>query len=336
MKNLTENDWQEKSNEFNKKILDIFPNFEFSNSRCSTVNDTNAFGTYEYRFNQKSLSETEYIKSLGNEFIHYTSVSNLCSILNEDSIRMYNLIHKNDPREFDYLIKKYRLQIDEEEINLFKRSFHLFSMCKYDELEKDNFNMWRNYGKDGHGIGIVFEFLNDNWDYFLLGETQYEDNDLSEHRICQIVNISNEYRKFINQDRIPILFGSLFLYHKNKIWKDEKEVRIFTYLSYDEYSLTFNNELSELNNKYLKFFFDSGKVGSYVILPLESNLKLLAERRNIENYDFFPRIRIKKVVVGYRMSNEESNRLRHVILHYNRINNQNVIFEESKFYKDFN
>lgn len=333
---MTEKDWELKSNDFNKKVLEIFPKFEFSNSGWSTVNDTNASGTYEYRLNQRSLSDTVYLNSLGKEFIHYTSVSNLCNILNEDSIRMYNLIHKNDPREFDYLIKKYKLQIDEEEINLFKRSFHLFSMCKYDEVEKDNFNMWRNYGKDGHGIGIVFELLNDNWDYFLLGETQYEEDELSEHRICKIINIYNEYREFINRNRIPILFGSLFLYHKNKIWKDEREVRIFTYLSYNEHSLTFNNELSELNHQYLKFFFDSGKVGSYVSLPLENNLKLLAEKSGLENYNFFPRLRVKKVVIGYRISNEEMHRLRHVILHYNRMNHQNIVFEESMFYKDFN
>jgi hypothetical protein len=332
---MTEKDWELKAKEFNERVLDIFPNFEFSNSGCFSVNGRNATGTYEYRLNQTSLSNTLYSKSLGKNFIHYTSVSNLCNILNEDSIRLYNLNNKNDPREFDYLIKKHGLEISEDEVNLFKRSFHLFSMCKYEDKEKDCFNMWRNYGKDGKGVGIVFELLNENWDYFLFGQTQYEEDELSEEKICQIIRISNEYKEFINHNRIPILFGSLALYHKNKIWNDEKEIRIFTFVGYDEHSLTFNCDLNEPHHQYLKFFFEDGKIGSYYSLPLENSIKVMAERAGIENYNFLPRLRIKKIISGYRMSNEDRYELQLLLLHHNRVNRKSIMFEFSQFCDHF-
>ena len=38
---MTEKDWELKAREFNKRVLDIFPNFEFSNSGCFSVNGNN-------------------------------------------------------------------------------------------------------------------------------------------------------------------------------------------------------------------------------------------------------------------------------------------------------
>lgn len=333
---MTDKEWEFKAQEFNSRILEIFPNFEFSNYKFFSANRNNANGTYEYRLNQRSLSDTLYSKSLGKEFIHYTSVSNLCNILNEDSIRMYNLKKKNDPKEFDYFFKKHKLQISEEEVNIFKRSFHLFSMCKYDENEKDNFNMWRNYGKDGNGVGIVFELLNENWDYFLFGKTQYEEDELAEQKICQIIQISSEFKEFINQNRIPILFGSLALYHKNKIWCDEKEIRIFTFVGYEEYSLATNFDINEPHHQYLKFYFDGGKIGSYYNLPLENTIKIMAKKAGIENYDFLPRLRIKKVITGYRMTKEDINELQFLIYHHNREYEKTIMFEQSQFFNHFN
>ena len=142
---------------FEREVRGIFPKFEFAYSSTFGSNDIYESGKFEFGICQSSLQETSYVSNLGNEFIHYTTLERFFNIIHEGAIRLYDINHKNDSREFEFLPSKHGLDLDEEQIKHFKRSSHIFSMCKYTEGEGDNIDMWEKYGDNGGGIGIVFE-----------------------------------------------------------------------------------------------------------------------------------------------------------------------------------
>jgi hypothetical protein len=62
----------------------------------------------------------------------------------------------------------------------------------------------------------------------------------------------------------------------------------------------------------------------------------MAERAGLENYNFLPRLRIKKIISGYRMSNEDRHELQLLLFHHNRLVRENsILFEVSQFCEHF-
>lgn len=315
------------TDEFNLKLLDyenmvkrFFPNWRISNSEIYDGSAANPHGSLDFSLSSTLTENSVYSKNLGKEYIHFTSLEALCNIINEGCIRLYNLNKKNDIEEFSHLIKKYNLKIDEDEINLFKRSFHLLSMCRYDGDISENSTLWNIYGTSGKGVGLVFELTNIDWKYFVIGNVQYHNSFEAEENICSIINYSIKQRPYINLERLPIAIASLPLLHKNKIWEYENEVRMFSYIGYNEYTLTSMHDFNTLDTKYLRFTITDGKTMSYLPLYFEHKLKEL----NPQFYYLFPLLKIKKVIAGPKMDGESFWNLQKFIINYNNNLDQKI------------
>lgn len=325
---------------FENEVKGIFPKFEFAYSSAFSVNDIYKEGIFEFAIRQSSLQETDYVSNLGNEFIHYTSLERFFNILNEGAIRLYDINHKNDPKEFEFLLNKHDVELDKDQIEHFKRSSHIFSMCKYNEEDGDNFDMWRNYGLGGDGIGIVFEILNNEWNYFLLGSIQYEDNLENESKICALLKIAEKYRSIINPKKLPLIFGSLPLFHKSEIWRSEEEVRVACTYEYEPYFLEEDGRMFSIVSSMVKFYLRDGLIGSYVSLPLDINISKQVARigdtdEREKSLNLYPRFRIKKIITGFRFSQTDSLFLQRVIWYHNRLNSDSIVVQASKHTKHF-
>jgi len=316
---MTEKEIERLSESFQREVEEIFPNAPFGMSSYIGGDSEDSYGGYHHEFsiNQKVFDGTSYQINGKKEFIHYTSVESFFSILNSGQIKLSDLNNLNDPREFDYLLNQYNIKIDKRQIEIFKRSLYLFSMCEYDSQKKDDFDMWRLYGNNGNGIGIVFELLNDSYDWysFLLGRVCYND-EYAEKKIQDLLELTKRYQlKGFNENRIPILIGLLLLYHKNPIWKIENEIRLSSFFEYDPYTLKSESISSNphFGNECVSFFVNSRNIlSSNIFHKLEHKFNtsgcLIDEEINSKIKSRI-RLKIKKVIVGYNTSNQFHDKL---------------------------
>ena len=218
----------------------------------------------------------------------------------------------NDPYEFNYIIKKLDLRISQEQIDFFKRSLFITSLCKYDENTKDDFDMWRLYGREGRGVAIVFEILNlsHNWFNFLIGKVQYGSENLESLKLQKAIDVFNHFitGEKMKLERIPQLFGFLLMLHKNTIWKNEQEFRLATHLNYDYWTLRPEYLLNPLIEESLSFFLQpSGRQAAFVSLPLHFKIEKAIKETFKDQVDqekaakTIPQIKIKKVIAGYAL-----------------------------------
>jgi len=269
---------------------------------------------------QKSLQNLNYGSINSKEFVHYTSLDALYGILNSGDIRLYDLNNMNDPYEFNYIIKKLGLPINQEQIDFFKSSLFITSLCEYDQDTKDDFDMWRLYGKDGKGVAIVYEILNfnENWFNFLIGKVQYGSNNSESEKLHKAIDVFNHFikDKGMKLERIPQLFGFLLMLHKNEIWKSEREFRLVTHMSYDFWTLNPEYFLNPLIEETLSFFLQpSGKQAAFVSIPLNFKIEKVIKERFPDEEDqkkafrTIPQIKIKKVIAGYALPSKFTDEL---------------------------
>lgn len=302
-------------NEFEDELFKIYPSFQFGYSSGSSGDGILTSQQYEFLVWQKALWDSCYDFKPQREFIHYTSLESLYGILNSGEIRLYDLNSLNDPYEFNFIIKKLNISFDEKQVQHFKQSLFITSLCTYDEKNPDNFDMWRLYGNNGSGVAIVFEILNseDNWRHFLLGKIQYGADNDSTVSIQKAIDLINFYvtKKGMILDRIPELIGYLLMLHKNEIWKVENEYRLGIYAGNRPYSLTkeflFDHHIDNFIKKRFSFFMNRNKSqSSYLSFPLVD--KIQSEYGQTKDYEEFskkvPMIKVKKVIAGYALSDD--------------------------------
>jgi hypothetical protein len=343
---MTEQEIRKISSDFVEEIKSFYPNAEFAHSSFIGGEADDCYGDLkmELNFGQSVLETTDYNISNTKEFIHFTSLTSFYSILNSGEIRLNDLNQMNDPREFDLHLRDSTFGLTSEEISLFKRSLFLFSMCHYDEKFDDDFNMWRFYGKDGYGVGIVFELMNNEpeWTGYLFGRVNY-DNQLAEEKVFELIRIAKRYQGLgLNTKRIPYLIGSLLLFHKSSIWSIENEYRVITFSEYD--LDTFQTKFESPQFGYEKITHNLGKNGdksAYLTHQLESEFQIkLAKLNNevdrIRMEKFTLRLRIKKVVLGYNVSEDYLHKTENFLWRFCSATNTPIIYvEHSKLRKVF-
>ncbi len=146
------------------------------------------------------------------------------SILQERSLRLYNLRNLNDPREFVFASNL--LLANEKKIEDAKDNLFIMSFCESNILKNlsSEFNMWRLYGQQGKGLGIVFSIANEpeNWNDFHLSKVYYGTNERSNFKklLDELENLNNEGQVF------DIDLGKICAFHKSNLFKPEMEVRI--------------------------------------------------------------------------------------------------------------
>lgn len=312
---MTSEQHNKLSYQFIEEIRKIYSSFDFGYRHGSEVNHVVTSEQIEFVLSPKALTGLDYGCINSNEFIHYTSLDALYGILNSGEIRLYDLNNMNDPYEFNYIVKKLNLPISEDQIEFFKRYLFITSLCAYDETTKDDFDMWRLYGKEGKGVAIVFDILNkeDDWFNFLLGKVQYGNSNQESEKLKKAIEVFNDFviNKGMKLERIPQLFGFLLMLHKNDIWKNEKEFRLATHLEYDIWNLRPETSFNPLVENSLSYFLQpSGKQVGFISFPLSFRVYEVAKEKFPDELDFekvmkiVPQIRIKKIITGYALSKE--------------------------------
>lgn len=221
---------------------------------------------------------------------------------------MYNCDNLNDPKEVEYGLKKFGLNLSKDQIENYKRSHFVFSSCIYDDANSDDFNMWRFYGNNGYGVGIVFslEFENENYqsENIYVGNVNYGAENEKLNRFKKYIQFHNDFN--VKHDlfkNIPKLFPLISGFFKDDIWSIEKESRIFSTCYIDEFGEIDHDILSNNFNTFLKETIESsinknGKKVFYMKLPLKS---ITQNEDNLAEHNKLPKIKIEKVILGYAL-----------------------------------
>ncbi len=229
-------------------------------------------------------------KPTENQFIHFTSLKSLSSIISEKSIRLYSLLNSNDPNEYNYFAEFFQLKPDG--INKFKKRVFLLSLCSDNILKTHNIlNLWRLYGDNGLGVIIVFEIETSliPFSKYLLANVLYKRPDSK--------NFIKKNREFEKRFNLKVDYSDLLhiqaCLHKSKYFQAEEEVRL-VYLP--------SHIPSYYNSDNDQFGFDINKWNEEV-----SYHKIMLNKKKNTNT---PNIRIKQVQFGFRYSTEEFDRLK--------------------------
>jgi hypothetical protein len=253
------------------------------------------------------------------EVVHYTSLQSFFEIINSESIRLYNSYNLNDPKEIEHGLKSLEFQYDINWLKDLKRNHFILSASKYDSQIKDDFNLWRLYGNDGMGVGLVFEVPENikTWVGVNLSSVEY----LSDQSISSIskkflyyhLEFQSKYNLFEN---IPSIIPLLATFKKDEIWKIENETRIVAYCPFDKYKLEPKNSIFESNCPFLSKTIShtinsKGDQVAFVCMPIS---KLGVQNKlnvNVENdvkesiVKSHPYLQLKKIILGPRLINSK-------------------------------
>lgn len=285
----------------------FFPNLEASSVFVMSGSSELTSGKIEFR--SQFINEISLMNS-PLQFIHYTSLSSAMNILNSGNIRLYNCLNLNDPSEINYLLKKSPIVFTEKEVEKYKKEHFILSGSIYESKDDEEFNLWRLYGDQGRGVGIVFEVDNriGNWGSVFLHNVVYGTNNELSENIIKFLHFHKEFdethRLFNN---IPNIISLLSTGVKNEMWSIEKEFRIVIKLLLDKHSnlpedsISNNSLITSRLNHELK---PNGKMVSYVELPLHLNdyesrvVKKPYSNIEVDLIDYVPNLKIKKMILG--------------------------------------
>jgi hypothetical protein len=214
----------------------------------------------------------------------------------------------NDTSEIKSLLDKSPIDFSTDEIEKYKREHFILSGCLYQSESDEDFNLWRLYGDNSKGVGIVFEVdqrLN-NWSSVFLQKVDYSSND---------TNLAYDYLKFHKEfndqhqlfQNNPGFFALLASGVKNNIWSIEKELRIVVKVPFDRYSLKPKEGIStnyQISSTLKHEYKSDGRLVSYVEFPLHLNDKesqlvnLPISNEEVDLIDYVPNLRIKKLILG--------------------------------------
>lgn len=334
---MTEKEGELLFKELEGKILKLYPSFKFGQSSRTIIDGRISNQEYEFHICQDSIRDTQYGASVLGKYIHYTSLNSFCEIINSGELRLFNLNNLNDPNEFNHLIKEFDLKIDSEQIRYFKQRLFISSFCRYNENIGDDFNLWRLYGDNGYGVGIVFEVINDtdDWDSILLGNVIYDSDNNYSKKIIEAISLTNEYLSK-GLDRIPKLLAQLLLYHKKEIWSIENESRLSIFFDHNGYCQESCIENEIFKGSLKTFIKPNGVVSDCISLPLEEKINR-EWRKNFLDEEFemhmrrILKIRISKVIIGYGFNEKVMNSVKQYCMYlYSAKWNKYILYEKSK------
>jgi hypothetical protein len=252
----------------------------------------------------KDLKDSQYYYKGKPEFIHFTSLLALESIIQSRSIRLYNLFNLNDPREYSFSAKLFDYTNKNE--NEARTNMFLLSMCNSDILArnkaKEEFNMWRLYGQGGYGVALELGFTHcelELWKDFYLSKIFYGAS--SKSKLADLAQILSNLEEEI--PKCVFDFGQLMCFHKSNLYGIEKEVRLL----YDMRQTKSFGETNYSNHRNQRVFpiiraditksIQTKKDIKYLELPIYYN-----------GFNLKPTIatpKITKVTLGYQYYNNE-------------------------------
>jgi hypothetical protein len=272
-------------------------------------------GVYNYRYwiipeENYKLKNTKFYYDKENDFIHFTSIEALFSILNSKHIRLYNLVNMDDKYELDYALKALSF-INAMDINKTKEGLFILSMCSSSEIlneepKKKKHLLWKLHGRDGKGVIVRLKIENDlgSWYNYYLTKCFYtleNFNSIAElHAETQNELLDIKIASFIKlpiydfENEVRLVFDN-----NNSGWRsDGNNNRVYPIIYPDKLNKTGNISYCQLP---LYNFFENDS-NAYPTPP--NGLQLEYE---------IPKIRIMEVILGYRYSDEDLNNIKEKI-----------------------
>lgn len=243
-----------------------------------------------------ALKDTKY-HCKETKLLHFTSLEILFSILNESSIRMYNLLNCKDPSEYvlagEIFNEIHDHEKDSQNFNSIKSMLFVTSLT--DEKNKFSSYHWEHYGHNYKGVAIEFEIKPEYqlWNKFILSRTFY--GKLSDFN--ELFNAWKEIQIKSPNCSYDIKMDWLLSLYKDDIkYSDEQEIRLLV------------NRLDVTNIYFSNFCYSSIRSEDpeldiqYFKLPLCDefwNLRNLVYK-DIEKefWDTVPKLKISRIYIG--------------------------------------
>ena len=203
-----------------------------------------------------------------SDFIHFTSVSNLISIIKSKSILFSDLNLFNDQNE---LLLANRNLVDFWKDPCFydlKSQLFAFSLCPLSDETKNSKKMWNSYGRNGKGACIHFSIdRNLLFHNYFFGKIQYH----PDIPIQELVSLRQRHENFNKTHKIQIVnfpetLGVVSSFYKETGFEDENEIRLLKYIFKPPEDPHF---YSESGNIILCFDDDLGKIKYRLRVKLE-------------------------------------------------------------------
>lgn len=229
----------------------------------------------------KHYIESDYYYKQNLKFVHFTTQNKIEKIISSEVIKLFNLSKQNDPLEFKFAANT--LEINEKYSEKTQKRIYSLSMCESDMYE--NLTLWRLYGENTKGVGIIIEITNDpiKWKHYHLSTIQYG--------LCDKIETYKQKRKefeWKNNFRFPLSLDRFLAFHKSDYFKDEKEVRLIHYI--DDI-----NPISAFPKA-----IDYDHLPEYISLELQNqNVKKI----DTKFCDEIPQIRISEIILGTNFCN---------------------------------
>lgn len=219
------------------------------------------------------LFEVNISDDIEYEVIHYTSLNSFFEIINSQCIRMYNSLNMNDTKEIEFGLNAMNFPFDNESIIKWKRNHFILSTSRFDNKIKDDFNMWRLYGQNAMGVGLVFKIPKEinNWRSFTFNEIDYlNKNNTTKQFLDYHQDFQKNYKLFENTPSFVPLLAS---FRKDNIWSLEKETRFVAHCPFNEFNLepktsSFDNGIKFLNKSLSHTINSDGVKVAYIEMPI--------------------------------------------------------------------
>ncbi|MBN8720460.1 MAG: DUF2971 domain-containing protein [Sediminibacterium magnilacihabitans] len=248
--------------------------------------------------NNGHLANTDFFLNEQIEFVHFTSLDCLDSILKTGTLRMTSLASMDDKLEMTYPMNELGFPLTEKWIKG-KSEIYCLSMCCCSEVENNKTTehlLWKLYGKDGNGAYIKLRFENriSDWVQYHLSRVYY-----STERVSAVKRVHQKMSDAIELD------PKICCFFKNKIYEFENEVRLLFDCRREGTSTYTVTRAGKLLFPIIHSRLDSQKFGStYVDLPLLNFHETSGVFWDIHNPTFvngrFPETRMIEIVLGYR------------------------------------
>jgi hypothetical protein len=291
----------EKEIVISSELSQLLPNVKISPLRLGSSNGVQAVHYFISPHNHDLLN-SEYYYDGELQFVHFTKLSSIQSILSEKHIRLYNLNNLSDPREYSYAGK---LNLFNSKIRLnAKENIYILSMCKEQVLRDKNigfeFNLWRLYGDNGFGVAVILGFSQNkpsNWKDYFLSKIHYGAS--SREKLVRINDLIKKYEK--ESPGISIDLGQLVCFHKSNLYSLEEEIRLLfdnrekNILSATQYRNSKNELVSPIIKDDIVKSVSSSKKIKYLELPIFYN-----SYDTVSEDNKVPIPKIESIILGYQ------------------------------------
>jgi hypothetical protein len=335
---------------FEQELLETFkgylPQVDYTGRSVYTTSDHELLNI-KHRLGaiHSHLQGSEYEYKGPFRFIHYTSsLQRAIEIIQKKAFRISSLNSFNDPQEFNFIARNRHFsnlkpnslsnETWKKLIESWRKRIFAMSFCKYNDIHDESFEMWRLYGGNGKGVGIVFEIENQNiqnWFGHYLCSVKYGDSEDQQLPINQLLNEIGQlwekhpYPQIDPSSKFPEILIALLSFHKDSIWKIEDEVRLAVVTTegtptYKPISSLSNDDHRSVHHIDLEIF--SNVHPDDLVVSSDETMNQIIKSHREWRTSHYPIIRIKELVVGYKHQADTIERFKKCIVenaHENRI-----------------